>query len=137
MHKTHIFDQKNNAKKKKFLLTYLTYFFRAVTENKQIFFLGLTPWDLFDKRPLDLKYLKEPFEFWFWVDTHRHWWKNHSYLVLECVLVPYIGKMTIFGSKNSDIRWFIFRLGNLPRHFSKAENINTANLRIFFPSVAH
>ena len=40
MHKTQIFDQKNNAKKNIFP-TYLPYFFRAVTGNKQLIFLGL------------------------------------------------------------------------------------------------
>ena len=40
MHKTHIFDQKNNAKNI-FLLTYLPYFFRTVTGNKKYIFLGL------------------------------------------------------------------------------------------------
>ena len=40
MHKTHIFDQNNNAKKI-FLPTYLPYFFRIVTGNKQLIFLGL------------------------------------------------------------------------------------------------
>ena len=40
MHKTHIFDQKNNAKKKP-LPTYLPYFFRTVTGNKHFIFLGL------------------------------------------------------------------------------------------------
>ena len=40
MHNTHIFDQKNYAKKT-FLPTYLPYFFWTVTENKQLFFLGL------------------------------------------------------------------------------------------------
>ena len=40
MHKTHIFDQKNNAKKN-ILPTYLPYFFQSVTGNKQLIFLGL------------------------------------------------------------------------------------------------
>ena len=36
----HIFDQRNNAKKI-ILPTYLPYFFRTVTGNKQFLFLGL------------------------------------------------------------------------------------------------
>ena len=40
MHKTHIFDQKNNQKKY-ILATYLPYFFQTVTGNKQFLFSGL------------------------------------------------------------------------------------------------
>ena len=39
MHKTHIFEQKNNQQKKN--LTYLPYFFRVITGNKQKEILGL------------------------------------------------------------------------------------------------
>ena len=43
MHKTHIFDQKKNNGKKNLKITDLTYpiFFRTVTGNKQLIFLGL------------------------------------------------------------------------------------------------
>ena len=42
MHKTHIFDQKNYAKKKRrFYRPTYPIFFRTVTGNKQLFFLGL------------------------------------------------------------------------------------------------
>ena len=41
MHKTHIFDQKNKAKKEKFLPTYLPYFFSGRYRKQTIVFLGL------------------------------------------------------------------------------------------------
>ena len=41
MHKTHIFDQKNNAKKKRFYWPTYPIFFQTVTGNKEYFFLGL------------------------------------------------------------------------------------------------
>ena len=44
MHKTHIYYQKNNAKKI-FFTNLPTLFFRTVTGNKQYFFLGLRIWD--------------------------------------------------------------------------------------------
>ena len=49
MHKTHIFDQKNNAKKIKDYWPTYPIFFRTVTGNKQFLFLGLIidPADMF------------------------------------------------------------------------------------------
>ena len=41
MHKTHIFDQKDNVKKD-FLSTYRPFFFRLLQETNNIFFLALT-----------------------------------------------------------------------------------------------
>ena len=50
MHKTHIFDQKNNAKKIFFTDLPSTLFFQAVTGNKQLIFLGLTKYKTMEFR---------------------------------------------------------------------------------------
>ena len=81
MHKTHIFDQKNNAKKHIFP-TYLPYFFRTVTGNKQFIYLGLSFLPPEAELPIEEKTL------------NGHFQKG---IYVWC-LVLYMGKMAIFGS---------------------------------------
>ena len=54
MHKTHIFDQKNNAKS--FLPTYLPYFFRLLQETYNIFCLALAVMVEDDRSKVMLKF---------------------------------------------------------------------------------
>ena len=63
MHKTHIFDQKNNAKKIFFLPTYLPYFFSGRYRKQTIFFrpYAMLCGDLQDITGLEINFLfREP-----------------------------------------------------------------------------